>query len=349
MSLLRAHLPIPTAWCDDHGQPTPEHFAADLRVEHTALRDGAALCDLTHQGILTLEGPERLTFLGGLTTNQVNDISANRTIHTTLLSPQGRFLWDFTLVALDARLCLLTEPDRVPQLVERLLMYRLRSKVTIAQATGTLGTLAIAGPQAGSVLARLFPGLDPEAPLGTTIAPTPTQRLWRDPRHAACGFRLLAPATELPGLWDRLAAHATPVGLLAWEGHRIRHALPRGGVDFLPDQTLPLEAGGKELNMVSFTKGCYVGQETTARTHGRGTIKKRLHLLQIATTGDIPPGTPVLTATGKEAGVVTSFAHLEEASLALALLRRADVIDHPDLTVAGLPATAHRPPWAAWE
>ncbi|MBF0137693.1 MAG: hypothetical protein H7833_19660 [Magnetococcus sp. DMHC-1] len=349
MSLLRHHLAPGIPWCDDRGQPTPERFAPDLNTELHALQNGTALVDLTHCGVVTLTGPERLQFLGGLVTNQVRDITESRSIHAAMLTPQGRFFRDFTLVQAGESLHLLTEPDQVARFLERLYMYRLRAKVEMTLTSATLGVLALAGPEAGHLLAGVFPGLDPNAPPGTTCSPTATLRLWRDPRHTALGWRLLVPATELPTIWDQLAALATPVGVTAWETHRIHHALPRGGVDFIPDETLLLECGGKELNTVSFTKGCYIGQETTARTHSRGTIKKRLHQLRVPGDINLVPQTPVFTPDGKEAGIVTSCTRLEDVNLALAILRRADVLEHPFLTVAGLRATALVPAWATWE
>ncbi|MBF0154420.1 MAG: folate-binding protein YgfZ [Magnetococcales bacterium] len=349
MSLLRHHLPATTVWCDDQGRPIPAHFNTDVNAEHAIVQKGAALVDLTHCGSITLAGAERVQFLNGLVTNQVKDVTATRSVHASLLTPQGRFLWDFTLVAEEERLHLLTEPGRVAPLLERLAMYRLRAKVEIARTTDTLGQLALIGPEAGATLAGLFPGVDPAAPLGTTVVLSSTLRLWRDPRHVAHGWRLLAPAADLPALWDRLATLATPVGVIACEGNRIRHGLPRGAMELIPEETLPLEAGGKELNGVSFTKGCYVGQETTARTHGRGTVKWRLHQLLLPADADVALRAPVLTPRGKEAGSVTSYARLEEGGMALAMLRRTDVLEHPFLTVDGIPVTVQVPPWATWE
>ncbi|MEO5372618.1 MAG: hypothetical protein H7833_21330, partial [Magnetococcus sp. DMHC-1] len=123
MSSLRRHLPSTISWIDDRGSPAPERFAADLDTERSALQHGVALVDLSHGGIVTLSGVDRGSFLGGLITNQIKDVSASRSIYTAMLTPQGRFLWDFTIVDAGDRLHLLTEPDRVPQLMERLAMY----------------------------------------------------------------------------------------------------------------------------------------------------------------------------------------------------------------------------------
>ncbi|MBF0623725.1 MAG: folate-binding protein YgfZ [Magnetococcales bacterium] len=350
MSLHIDHRNPGIHWIDDRGQRTPGHYG-DPAAERAALASGCALIDLSHGGVVALAGAERMSFLSGLITNQIKEVSPERSLYAALLSPQGRFLWDFTLVALGEELLLVTEPARVAALVERLHMYKLRAKITITDASQRFGLLAVAGPAAGAAMAAAFPGqITAEAAPGATRAPAGEVRLWRDPRHPAFGWRLLAPAAELDAYWSRLGERIPPAGFLAWEDHRIGHALPRGGADLIPEQTLPLEAGFLELNGVSFTKGCYVGQETTARTHHRGTLKQRLHQVSFPPGAALSCGLTVTTrGGGKEVGTLTSLSPQADRGLGLAILRRSDVTGGAALEANGVALAAHKPDWATWE
>lgn len=333
-------------WTTDRDAATPGDFG-DSAAEQRALANQAAWVDFSHMGCIVLSGPERTSFMGGLVTNQVRHISEVRTIYAAMLTPQGRFLWDFTMLARPERLLLITEPDAVPALMQQIALYTLRAKVQAADAREILGVLGVVGPQATEVIQRLFPTLTvTEAALGATFTPDAQTTLWRDPRHPGFGWRLLLPRTQLAEMRDRLSALTPPAGFTAWHAYRVAHGLPRGGSDLIPHQTLPLEAGLFDLNGVDFAKGCYVGQETTARTHHRGTLKKRLFSITFPAGSSLPPGSEVQYAEGKEAGVVTSSA--EHTGRGLALLRLSAVeAEHP-LTALDIPLRAEKPAWATW-
>jgi folate-binding protein YgfZ len=149
-------------------------------------------------------------------------------------------------------------------------------------------------------------------------------------------------------MWDKLAKKIQPAGELAWESYRILKGLPRGGKELIPGTTLPLEAGLLDLNGVSFQKGCFVGQETTARTHHRGTLKKRLFRVILEDNGSMAVGTTILTPSKKEAGTLTSAICHDGSCQGLAILRLSDVVEGKQLTVAGQKVTAHKPDWASW-
>ena len=348
MHPLTACLNEPIHWTTDRGAETPGHYGDPAR-ELERLRDQAALVDLSHRGCVEISGEQRIEFLSGLITNQIRHVSPSRTIYAALLSPQGRFLWDFAILAQDDRLLLSVEPGQAPRLVQRLSMYLLRTKARIRDLGGERFELAIAGPEAQQRLSACFPDLElTEAPLGATSALADGVRLWRDPRHPACGWRLAGPVAGLAGHWRRLSETIPPAGFDAWEAHRIAQSLPRGGNELAPDETIPLEAGFLEMNGVDFTKGCYVGQETTARTHHRGTLKKRLFQLRFADAARVAaPGTPVLAGEDREAGRVGSASSLN--GLGLAVLRLADVAAGKPLTAGGIAVTAQKPGWATWD
>ncbi|MBF0187368.1 MAG: folate-binding protein YgfZ [Magnetococcales bacterium] len=364
MSLLKEHLNQRVEWTEDRGAATPSTFP-DSGEEAMACAVGTALIDLSHGGTIAVSGEEAATFLGGLVTNQIKDVTAERCIYSAMLTPQGRFLWDFTVVERDGGFLLHSEPDRMEPLLQMLTMYKLRSKVDLTNASSTIGVLAIAGPTAGVTLAKAFPELAESleaAESGSVFSPTMDAasddgeagaRLWRDPRHDAFGWRLSASVDALPHLWDRIeAAGAVATGFSHWEHHRIAACLPRGGAEFIPDVSIPLESGLLEMNGVSFSKGCYVGQETTARTHHRGTIKKRLFAIEAQ---EVPEGTeglavgaPVTVGESKEAGKVTSLLCREGGCMGLGILRVSDVESEKPLSLAGVPMTANKPAWASW-
>ncbi|MBF0162394.1 MAG: folate-binding protein YgfZ [Magnetococcales bacterium] len=331
-------------------------FGAPEQEFHT-LMEGAAWVDFSHLGMLALSGPERLDFLSGLITHQVRHLSADRSLYAALLTPQGRYLWDFTLLEAPAseEIVLINEAGALPELRQQLAFYILRSKVQVREIPSAWGVMAIVGAQAGQAVRQLFPHLDLTATdPGRTWTPEPGVRLWQDPRHEKFGWRLLLPAEQWITMGARLSEHLPLAGQTAWEAYRIRHGLPRGGNEWVAHETLPLEAGLWEMNGVDFNKGCYVGQETTARTYHRATLKKRLFLVEArpphGATRMAPwgQGTPVQRADGKEAGVISSRCPF--SGRGLALLRLADVAEmssHP-LFVQGEPLAVRKPDWAQW-
>lgn len=336
----------------DRGTPTVADFG-NWETEYKTLLEQAAWVNFSHLGKVALAGPDHIDFFGGLTTNQVRHLSESRTLYSALLTPQGRYLWDFTLVyqsvAGAAQMLLLTEPDRVPELIQQILFYKLRAKVLITNETNSYTLLGIIGPQADQTIAQLFPQLaQTETALGTTYTPEPGLRLWRDPRHTVFGWRLLIPAAQWLTMSERLSVLLPPAGLTAWETYRIHYSLPRGGDELTPHETLPLEAGLLEMNGVDFGKGCYLGQETTARTQHRGTIKKRLFHVTGTVGTPWTPGTPIHQADGKEVGVITSSC--PQIGTALALLRVAEWENRTrePLYAQGQPISVCKPSWAQW-
>ncbi|MBF0097904.1 MAG: folate-binding protein YgfZ [Magnetococcales bacterium] len=346
-------LSVTPHWAQDRGAATPADFG-NPDAEYQNLLQKAAWVDFSHMGKVAIAGAERRDFFSGLTTNQINRLAPDRTLYSTLLTPQGRFLWDFTLVEYGQndsaeQLLLLTEPDRLPELIQKLHFYRLRSKVTVQEQNQNFYLLGVVGPEAVQALLALFPELKLEqASLGQTWIPQPGWRLWQDPRHEKFGWRLLLPQEGWSTISRRFAEILPPAGWSAWQQYRLQHALPRGGNEWTPDVTLPLEAGLLELNGVDFSKGCYVGQETTTRTHHRGTLKKRL--FQVRGPQKMAWETPcaVLRPDGKEIGQLTSYC--PQSGVGLAILQSAEVSHaQGSLLIQGNQVTATKPDWAQWE
>jgi folate-binding protein YgfZ len=226
------------------------------------------LAELPDRGVIAVTGDDRVSFLQGLVSNDVSAAAPGRAVWAALLTPQGKWLADFFVVADSGRLLLDCERAQTEMLVARLSRFRLRAKVAIAP-TG-LGVYAA------------WDGAPESGPL--TVP---------DPRLAAAGWRILSEAA-LP----------TNADAAAWDRHRLSLGLPDGSRDMEAEKTVLLEAGFDELGGISWTKGCYMGQELTARTRYRGLLKRRLVPVNIA--GEIPPpGAPVLRG-GVEVGTMRS-------------------------------------------
>ena len=256
---------------------------------------------LATRAVLSVSGEDRVGYLQGLVSNDVALAAPGRAVWAALLTPQGKWLADFFIFADGDRLLLDVEAAQRDDLARRLMRFRLRAKVAVE-------------PNPLQVFAAW--GATPH-PEGAVAAP--------DPRLPDAGWRILAPA---------LATDATQA---EYDGYRLRLGLPDGSRDMEPEKSVLLEAGFDELGGVSWTKGCYMGQELTARTKYRGLIKRRL--VPVTAEADLPaPGTPVLR-DGAEVGTLRSAQGMH----GLALLR-IDAVGAA-LACGGLPVTAIRPPW----
>lgn len=262
---------------------------------------------LADRGVVEVTEEDRVAFLQGLVSNDVAAAAPGRAVFAALLTPQGKWQADFFILAEAARLLLDCERAQAGMLAQKLARFRLRAKVAVRDASDEFAVLAGWG---GAV-----------APAGGLAA--------ADPRLAAAGWRALVPP---PGRGDAAAED--------WDRHRLALGLPAGSRDLVPDQTVLLEAGFDELHGVSWTKGCYLGQELTARTKYRGLLKRRL--VPVAVSGPLPPpGTPVL-AEGVEVGEVRSG----REGLAIAQLRL-EALDGRALSAGAAALKPRIPAWMA--
>lgn len=244
---------------------------------------------LPARAVVEVSGEDRVTFLQGLVSNDVSLAAPGRAVFAALLTPQGKWLADFFILAEGERLLLETEAAGAAAVAQRLSRFRLRSKVALRIAEEFAVYVAWGGAA---------------PPPGTIAAP--------DPRLPAAGFRVLATAP--------VATDATPED---WDRHRLALGLPEAA-DLEPEGTILLEAGFDELSGISWTKGCYMGQELTARTRYRGLLKRRI--LPVQVEGALPaPGTPVTDAAGAAQGELRSG----RDGRAMALLRLAALDGRP--------------------
>jgi tRNA-modifying protein YgfZ len=226
--------------------------------------------------VLKISGADAHKFLQDMVTNDLKKLEQGL-VYTAILSPQGKYLFDFFLKDAGKHLLLDVSSDRAAALAQRLTLYRLRADVQISDS-----------------------GLSVQRGLG--VAPPAADP---DPRHPALGWRLYAK--------HNVADTGEDAGT-DWTALHVTHCIPQTGIELIPDQTYILEAGFERLHGVDFKKGCYVGQEVTARMKHKTELRKGL--VRVAVTGAAPVGTPI-EADGKPVGVLFSQSH----GAALAYLR----------------------------
>ena len=253
------------------------------------------------RGVLAIGGPERVTFLQGLISNDVARVSAERAIYAALLTAQGKYLHDFMLVEADGTIWLDGEAARLADLRRRLSMYRLRAQVTLDERPD----LAVAVAWGGALF-DLPPEPGAAHPLDDGIA-------FVDPRLAALGARVILPREQIRRVLSE--AGSAEADFAEYDRLRLGLGVPDGSRDLVIDKSILLEAGFEELHGVDWQKGCYIGQELTARTKYRGLIKKRLFPVRIE--GPAPEAGAIVTLDGHEAGEMRS----SRDGVGLALLR----------------------------
>ena len=260
---------------------------------------------LEDRGVLEVSGVDRRMFLQGLVSNDVQKLGPRRALYAAFLTPQGKYLHDFFLLERGEVIHLAGERARLPDLLRRLSMFKLRAKVALADASETFAVVAAFGGDARGRLG-LPADLGATAPFGDGIA-------YVDPRLAELGARLILPRTagtralEAAGL-----ARAEPAD---YDRLRLPLGVPDGSRDLAVEKAILLEAGFDELNGIDWDKGCYMGQELTARTRYRALIRKRL--MPVTVEGPLPQSGTIVKLGEQEAGEIRSG----RGDLALALLR----------------------------
>jgi len=264
---------------------------------------------LEDRGVVAVDGPEAGAFLQGLISNDIERVTATRGIYAALLTPQGKFLHDFFVLRRGEGYLLDCEGPRTGDLGGRLVAYRLRADVALADATEDFRVVALFGGDASGDAFGLLPGEG-------SVAPLASGWVMRDPRGAALGLRAVLPRDA--GLAFLEQAGFAKGHAADYERHRIALGAPDGSRDMEVGRATLMECGFEALNGVDFEKGCYVGQELTARTKHRGLVRRRL--APVVREGPPPPnGTPIM-AGEREVGEIRTG--LDDAALAVLRLER---------------------------
>jgi folate-binding protein YgfZ len=284
---------------------------------------------LNNRQVLKVSGYKARDFLQGLVSNDLMRVSEKNTIYAALLTPQGKYLHDFFISELNGSFYLDCEAARIDDLFRRLRMYKLRAKIEISLIDDMAVVVLFGDAVHKSLSIENIPGSSVHWLDGILFA---------DPRLSEIGARAILPKNSLEAALNLEGFLAS--SFKDYDLRRISLGLPDGIRDMVVDKSILLESGFEELNGVDFNKGCYVGQELTARTKHRGLIKKRLVPISF---NDTPPtsGTEI-TQNGRNAGEVRSVTGL----LALALLRLESLNNSAPLIADGVKLIPQKPSWA---
>ncbi len=268
------------------------------------------------RAVLRVSGPDAESFLHGLLTNDVTRASAKEAVYAALLTPQGKFLFDAFALKPDPKQFLLEIAASDLDFVQkRLAMYKLRAHVEIARASAYKTLLVW---PAGDPPAPGAPTPDAETALLAERLPAARAlgRAVLDPRRDGRGLRVLVESGRAAAAESLAPLGAEPGEIERYHARRVRLGVPVAGDDIVREETFPLEIGLDRIHGVDFRKGCYVGQEVSARMKHKATLKKGLFFVDVSGAKAASPG-DALSLGDRPAGVLGSV----EDGLGLALLR----------------------------
>ncbi len=278
----------------------------------------ASIAELPRRGVVAVGGPDAQKFLNDLITSNLGT-DAGSAVFAGLLTPQGKLLFDFLIFRDGDRYLFDIARSELDSFLKRLTLYRLRSKVDLADLSDE----------------RLV-----VAAWGTETAPIVDGVVARDPRLAALGFRAIVPpgADMAPDFDEATEAD--------YDAHRIALGVPEGGIDFAFGEVFPHDVDMDQLAGVDFDKGCFVGQEVVSRMKHRGTARRRI----LMASGDaLPPSGTVVTADARPLGTMGTSA--DGRGLALVRLDRAKAAMDANVPIlaGGRPISLSIPPWAGFD
>ena len=266
---------------------------------YSALRGGAALLDLATRGRIVARGRDRARLLHNLTSNEVKKMAPGAVGYAFLLSPQGRIQADLYLLNFPEHFLIDVEPELREKAVAHLKRYIIADQVELEDVTASTACIGIEGPAAAAILSQT----------GASVPENYMHAAWGDSTVAGItetgqpGARIYCPASEAESIIAKLeAAGAKRASLDDARTVRIENGKPRYGDDIF-EKTLPQET--QQMHAVSFTKGCYLGQEIVERIRAQGHVNKKLVRLEIAGT-DVPAAGTKAQANGADVGDITT-------------------------------------------
>ncbi len=294
------------------GCALPDDFG-DWRREYWYAHKSVALIDKNYRCYLSFTGPDRVRYLNAILTNNIKDLTPSHGNVSLLLNPQGRILAEIETYALADRLFCVSNAMIQARLAETIEKFIIMDDVTLADDTQRFGTVALEGPFAAPFVDELT-GLDLNSLADlerrdTQVGAIPCTISRRTPGKFV-GAEFLAERSQIQALWLDLqekskSAGGGPIGYSALSAVRLEQGIPWFSYDF-GEKQIPHEAA-LETSHISYTKGCYTGQEIVERVRSRGQVNRRRVGLKF--TGDaVPSAGEILTSDGKEAGYVTRAA-----------------------------------------
>jgi len=312
--------------------------------QYTAARTSAVMIDRSALGTIALTGADRRTFLHSLLTNDIAGLTPGKGTYAAYLTPQGRMISDMRVIETGSRILLGVEREVADGLARRLDSLIFSEDVQVVDVSREIEMIGVHGPSA-PVLTQRATGL----PVDTLAnqydnVTSGNVTIVRDDALALAGFDIHLPSAEAHILREKLSdGGAVTASAETYETLRIEAGRPRFGLDMTTD-TIPLEAGIED-RAISFTKGCYVGQEVIVRvTHrGHGRVARRLVSI-VLPAGRVPGPGDAICAGDRQVGAITSATESPKLGSALALgyVQRDYAAAGTALTVNGSQARVHQ-------
>lgn len=330
LSLHEMHAALNASFGEANGMEIVNHYGDHLK-EHAALRQNVGVLDLSFRSRLCLLGGDRRKFLHGQVTNDVNALQVWEGTYAAIITAKGKMQSDVNIYVFENELLLDFEPGLAKAITERLDKYIIADDVQIVDVAAHYGLISVQGPQAPEVIRRLqLDFVIKTKPLAVSAVKDETLGelyLMTHARSGPTGYDLFVPINAMGPVFVKLAAAAKelggcPCGQEGLEIARIEAGIPRFGAD-MDETNLPPEAG-LDARAVSYSKGCYIGQEVIARIRTYGQVAKALRGLRLANDlKSLPKKGDKLTLNGKDVGYVTSATFSPtHANIALAYVRR---------------------------
>lgn len=297
--------------------------------EYSALHNGALFFDRSDRVRIRISGPKAAELVTGMVTNDVSSLVPGEGQYAAALTAKGKIVADLRIFALEDALLIDTSPPAGPGWKEMVRKYINPRLAPYHDVTTEMGDIGVFGRSSRSVISRALDvdekdlaALAPYAHIQRPFADA-TVIIARVPEMDLDGFEIFAPAGVITALKEKLLSFGVANGTgETWEIARIESGRPQWGVD-MDDTTLPQEVNFDELGAISYTKGCYIGQETVARVHFRGHVNRFLRRLRFITRPAPPKGAELVDESGKVIGEIKSAALSPRfGGVALGMVRR---------------------------
>jgi len=308
--LLEVHRAAGATLGNWFGCALPSRFSS-IEAEYRAARETVVLADTNFRAFFRFTGPDRVRYLNAILTSNVRDLQPGQGEIGLLLNPQGHILAEIETLAMEDSLLAISHALVREATAATLEKFIIMDDVTLLNETQTTGSVAIGGPRAAVCVRDLcgveLASLPNRSHVAASIGAIPCRIIWRI-RPDGTLAEIFAAREQLPEIWRRLREamgkfSGMPIGFEAINSLRLEAGIPWFGYDF-DSSVIPHEAG-LENTHISYTKGCYTGQEIVERVRSRGQVNRRRAGLRFAGVSDLAAGSKLL-AGGAEVGHVTS-------------------------------------------
>jgi len=308
-NLIDAEMELGARFGTFHGWEMAQSYS-DLSEEYAAVRAGVGLIDLSYHGAIKVWGGEAVQFLNGLVSNDVKTLAAGKGMRAAFLTGHGKVRALSRVLNLGEQFLIITDPQTHEKVFKYVFPFSYAGDFKVEDASAEYGLLSVQGPKAPLIMKEIcfepLPSLAEHDWIQTLIAGHRTLVV-RASHTGEVGFDILMPNSALRDVWDFVLLKGqfhslVPVGLQALDSLRIEAGVPVYGID-VDETNMLLETGLEDV--VSFTKGCYTGQEAVAMATYRGHVSKKLSGLLID-SDIVPRRGDILRKDGKEIGIITS-------------------------------------------